>query len=788
MRRLSLLLALAVLLILAGVGYTYKLRLKKNRGNPVAPTPVIVVGHEASAPFGWQYHKDDPATNKPLVWVDAQSFDATKDPSTFELHGLSIKLYNKEATSYTFVQSEKALFDEGSGLLKSSGPVVIVMNVPIAKEGSNKAEAAKRVQVHTSGVIYETKSGKASTDQVANFVFPDGTGTAIGAEYDPNTKILHLKSQVSLDWVGKGPVESKMHVDTNDLVYKEAEQKIYMTPIAKLKRQTTTIECQNAVVTLQDQVLHQIDGDHAFGEDARDDRKTGYAADKMTALFNEDGVLVNMVGDHNARVTSTQPESKTTLTSDRADMRFTVEDKQVAGQAKEDSTLHLVLADGHALAVAEPIATQPGKPLPDTRSLRSEHIELELKPGGRDLKEIRTSSQAQLEFKPNQPLLPHRTVDASHLRVLYGEGSYVDTFLAWNPVTRTDKPVLPNAKGKPASGPPTPSMTWSDELTARFQPNTNQVAAIEQKGHFRYQEGARKASSKSALFDQLANRMTLIDTARVQDDTGSAYADKIIMNQTSGDMDAFGNVFSTHAPDKNEKPGTSMLDNTKSMQAKADTMLTRDNNTTIHYEGHAVMWQGANRTLANVIDIDRNEQTLHANGNVVSELLDNDSSNHPAADSNLAPVAETPPQFTTIFAPDLVYRDDKRIADYTGGVKLLRNKAKTKMTILSKELLAYLTPKTPGHDDDSSLDHAFALGDVTIFSQLPANRTRTSNAEHCEYWAKDGKVVLNGGSPQMSDSVKGITRGEQLTYFNDDDRLIVDGQTKKRAFTQMKMK
>ena len=778
--------ALAVLLLLAGVGYTYKLRLKKSRSSPDVPTPKIIVGHEASAPNGWQYHKDDPATGKPVVWVDAQSFDATHDPSTFELHGLGIKLYNKEASSYTFVQSDKALFDEGSGLLKSEGPVLIVMNVPMDKEASDKAEAAKHVQVHTSGVSYETKTGKATTEQLATFVFPDGDGTAVGAEYDPGTKILHLKSQVALDWVGKGPVENKMHIETSDLVYKEAEQKIYMTPTAKLKRQTTTIECQNAVVTLQDQVLHQVDGDHAFGEDDRGDRKTGYAADQMTALFNEDGVLVNMVGDGNAKVISTQPESRTTLTSKRADMRFAVEDKQVAGQAKEDSNLHLVLADGQALAVAEPIATKSGTPLPDTRSLRSEHIELELKPGGRDLQEIRTSSQAQLEFKPNQPLLPHRTVDASHLRVLYGTESYVDTFLAWNAVTRTDKVALPGSK-KPSGSALPPAMTWSDELTAHFQPNTNQVAAIEQKGNFRYLEGVRKASARTAYLDQVTNRMTLIELARVQDDTGSAYADKIVMSQSTGDMDASGHVFSTHAPDKNEKPGTSMLDNTKSMQAKADKMVTRDNNTAIHYEGHAVIWQGANRTVANMIDIDRNEQTLHASGNVVSELLDNDS-DAPAPGAEKTSVAAAPPQFTTVFAPDMLYRDDKRIADYTGGVKLLRNKAKTKMTILSKELLAYLSPKTEGHEDDSSLDHALALGEVTIFSQLPENRTRTSNAEHCEYWAKDEKVVLNGGNPQMKDSFKGITRGQQLTYYNDDDRLIVDGADKKRAYTQMKMK
>ena len=94
--------------------------------------------------------------------------------------------------------------------------------------------------------------------------------------------------------------------------------------------------------------------------------------------------------------------------------------------------------------MSEPLAAaKPRSPesVPETRILRSEHIELEMKPGGNDVQEIRTSTQAQLEFKPNRAEQSHRVLDASRLRILYGEGSYVDTFLAWNVATHTDKPA-----------------------------------------------------------------------------------------------------------------------------------------------------------------------------------------------------------------------------------------------------------------------------------------------------------------------------------------------------------
>jgi lipopolysaccharide export system protein LptA len=796
MRRISILLAIAALALAGAVGYTYRLRLLKDLRAKVAAAPEIKTGYEAVAPTGWRYQKDDPQSGKPVVRVEAQSFQATHDPSTFELRDLRLRLYAKSGESYTFVKSSKALFDERSGLMKSEGPVTIVMNVPIDRRADDPAEMAKRVHVQTTGVTYETKTGKANTDQFASFVFPDGNGSAKGAEYNPNTKVLHLKSKVSLNWVGTGPIANQMHVETQDLVYKEAEQKVYLKPSAKLTRQNTTIQAQNAVVRLDRGVLHQIDGEHASGGDTREGRTTTYSADKMTALFDENGELVNIVGQNHAKVMSRQPSALTTLTGDRADLRFSIDQKSDGnGGVTDASNLHLVMADGHALAESVPVA-QAGVLTPDTRILRSEHIELEMKPGGQDVQEIRTSSQAQLEFKPNRPDQPHRVVDASHLRVVYGAESYVDTFFAWNVNTHTDRPA-PQAP-KAASGSDkkpvqaAPALTWSDELIAKFQPNSNQVATIEQKGNFRYEEGVRKASATRALLNQTLNRMTLIDNARVLDDTGSALADTIVMNQANGDMDAKGHVISTHAPNRNQKPGTSMLDDSEPMQAKADEMLTRENHTKVHYEGHAVMWQGANRVTAQVLDIDRDNQELHASGNVVSELVDNRSSAAPGSPAGSDPKAQSPtgtspsapPVYTTVYAPELMYRDDTRVANYTGNVKLTRQK----MIITSKELQAFLTPKSQTSSNESSLDHAVAAGDVTIFDQIAENRTRTGTSDRCEYYTKNDKVVLNGGTPQVNDSYKGVTKGRQLTFYNGDDHLLVEGEKKQLAFTQMRKK
>ncbi len=43
--------------------------------------------------------------------------------------------------------------------------------------------------------------------------------------------------------------------------------------------------------------------------------------------------------------------------------------------------------------------------------------------------------------------------------------------------------------------------------------------------------------------------------------------------------------------------------------------------------------------------------------------------------------------------------------------------------------------------------------------------------------------MLTGGEPQLDDSLRGNTAGETLTYFTDDDRLLVNGTPKKQVKT-----
>jgi lipopolysaccharide export system protein LptA len=128
-----------------------------------------------------------------------------------------------------------------------------------------------------------------------------------------------------------------------------------------------------------------------------------------------------------------------------------------------------------------------------------------------------------------------------------------------------------------------------------------------------------------------------------------------------------------------------------------------------------------------------------------------------------------------------VYTEDDRIADYSGDVVLHR----PGMRVKAAEIRAFLNDSDS--NADSSLNHALADGSVQIVQSVPG-RTRTGTAEHAEYYATDQRVILVKGSPQMVDSLKGSTRGKQLTYFANDDRLVVNGMESQPASSVIRRK
>ena len=65
---------------------------------------------------------------------------------------------------------------------------------------------------------------------------------------------------------------------------------------------------------------------------------------------------------------------------------------------------------------------------------------------------------------------------------------------------------------------------------------------------------------------------------------------------------------------------------------------------------------------------------------------------------------------------------------------------------------------------------------------------RRASAEQAEYLSGEEKVTLRGGAPTLEQPGRGFTRGTELTYYIDNDRLLVNGRPGARSQSQQKLK
>jgi len=134
---------------------------------------------------------------------------------------------------------------------------------------------------------------------------------------------------------------------------------------------------------------------------------------------------------------------------------------------------------------------------------------------------------------------------------------------------------------------------------------------------------------------------------------------------------------------------------------------------------------------------------------------------------------------TVVRAPELDYSEATRTALYRGGVTLVHGAVR----VTAAELRGVFSQG----EGAAGLETAVADGDVVI-EQASGGRLRRGTGGHAEYLLAEEKVVLTGGTPEFHDSLRGFTRGRQLTWFARDDRLLVDGRPDEPAVSLIRRK
>ncbi len=392
---------------------------------------------------------------------------------------------------------------------------------------------------------------------------------------------------------------------------------------------------------------------------------------------------------------------------------------------------------------------------------------------GRLLTSAKTEAAGQLVITAAGPknLGEQTVIDARHFTAEFGDENRLRTANGMGAVHITNhNPGLPD------------KVSTSETMVAQFAPG-GEVSRVVQEGNFRYREeanskselGGRTSFADRATYSPPQDTLTLQGSPRIVDGGTTVTADSIRMLRRSGEVFAQGNVKTTYSELK-VQPNGALLATAEPIHVTARAMNALQSSGLAHYTGGARLWQGSNIVEAPTIDFDQKERTLDARGDrkrpVNSVFLQVDDKGKAST--------------MLVTAPNLNYADNERQAHYSGGVT-----AHGQDGVMTAERAdvylnaASAAPRGPGvnpglgQSGPSQLDHIIANTHVLVQQQ-----ERRAEGEKLWYTAASGSYVITGGSPTLSDPVNGTVKGDSLTFFSHDDRVVVEGDGSSRAVTR----
>ena len=387
MRGLRWLILIAIGALAGFVGYTYQQRGEDQTHAAPKPASVIPDGVNIQSEE-WTFTQSEKGREK--ARMRARNFRQLKDSSKIELEGVTLEIPHKDGKHYDRVKTERAEFDQKAETLFAGGEVEIFMDVPKDQEPSGKL-----IKIVTSGVTFE-KSGKATTERGVTFEFDRGSGKSTGAFYDTSLRELHLAKNVELIWRGKSKDAIPMRIESDNAVYKESEAMVYLLPWAKLHRGGLSMEAGGTVVKLKEGRIDVVETQMAKGvQEDPGVRKIEFAADSLVMDWEPNGQVTRINGDTNARLNAITKTSRTAVTSDKIVLDFE--------PGKKESALTKAYAAGKAVMVSTPLAGAG-----ETRVIKSEVVEMHMRPGGEEIDRAETSAPSSLELIPNRATQSHR--------------------------------------------------------------------------------------------------------------------------------------------------------------------------------------------------------------------------------------------------------------------------------------------------------------------------------------------------------------------------------------------
>ena len=699
-----------------------------------------------------------------IYTVEASHSTDFKGEAASLLEDVKITVFGKEQNRNDVLHTQTCRYTKSPENINCSGMVQMdLMSAADAAAIKQRPEltASRVVHVETKGVTFERNTGVARTSEPIAMQLPNGTGEAVGVEYESNEGILRLLKDVKFNLTpppaksGKSAHPAQVKIQGARLEFERDARRMRLAGPVEAITASNQLKAGAVAVQLDEsfrarKMVASAGGGPLRPELHSQDAKGGriLSADTLTATLAADGKISGIDAKGNVSGSSDGTEEKEELAANQASGEFW----PGAGRVKA-----LLLLGGARVHTTN-------KTTGDSRELQSESVRIAFAGGAPDAK-----SRPQMA----ETLGPGTLVWANGAAKAVGAGEQTklqaDRFQL--DFGESGKAKLLQASGNVSvdrSAPGKTAQTATGKNGTAHIDATGAWSQMDLHGDVRLKDGERSAQADEAVFAKAVQRIVLSGHAVVRDATTETHAEKITFLQSSGDMMAEGRVRST---DYAGKSGAAQVGSTPA-NLSADSMQGNSRSGHAVYKGHARLWQNESTMDADTIELQRDARTLTAAGNVRAVLLQAPSNGNGSQPTKKAS------QLWYIAAASLKYWDKENRAHLEKDVTVQSADQKIRTSAMD---LYFVRENLTGNGGPGAqqISRAVGTGGVTV-----EQGRRRATAERGEYTAADGRFVMTGGMPTIFDATEGTTTGRQLTFYLADATIIVDSENGSRTLTK----
>jgi len=752
----------AGVIVIAVVGMFARRAIRRARARRGEPAAIPASVQQQSAEFSFSKVEQD----RTIFTIRASQATQFKDEDRAVLKDVWISIYGTKGERNDDIHTAECSYEPKSGEVRCEGAVEIDMQGSNPGGGKQADNAAgKQIQITTNDLRFNRETGEAYTDQPVQFEMSQGTGQAVGVAYSTKDATVKLERDVHLQMAGSGRTGGlPVDVQGSSLVIQRNSSLVTLNGPASVKQGQRELTAGTISFDLDAQyrVQHAVATGYPAIHSSENGARFEVTADQFEGSLSPDGWIERLAASGNVQGTRTAAGATDHFSAARVDLAM----------LPRTNLVREMNASGRVRMEA--------KDAQGTRKLETAAVRAAFStdgPRGEAVHQRIVSAETLAPAKIETIAGTERTeLAADRFHAAFGSNGNFEKLLGHTHVRITRQ-----------LGAAAPQTSSADEMEAEFAKGGD-WDALTQTGNVRFQQGDRGATAGEARIVRSTNLIELDGSPVLTDAQSRTSAGKVVINQKTGDVKATGGVITTieSTPDS----GTTTGLGTGPAHVSAAALSGSTTSGHVIYSGHARLWQGESVLDADQIEVWREEQKLRAAGNVAAVFPQASGatagSPRPAEGvQNVAqkkPAGSPGPTLWNITAPVLTYWGQQGKAHLEGGVTARSDqgtiRAQTMDVYFSTAGAANGAARNAGNAS-RQLTRAVATGGVVV-----TQGDRRGSGEEAEYTAADGKFVLSGGKPVVSDGSGNTTAGHSLTFFVANDTILVDSQTGSRTLTK----